>query len=99
MEQLSYTYNATKPIKEKIHVGVVGSGDLEILMFPTTKTESTVKICTGSDGFQEVWQNVLSRFFDRYPILTDIVINDFGATPGVVYLRLTQAMEEILDEK
>ncbi|MEI5990826.1 malonate decarboxylase subunit delta [Enterococcus crotali] len=99
MEQLSYTYPATKPIKEKIHVGVVGSGDLEILMFPTTKSESTVQVCTGSDGFQEIWQNVLTRFFDRYPILSDIVINDFGATPGVVYLRLTQAMEEISDEK
>ncbi|MTD41996.1 malonate decarboxylase subunit delta [Erwinia sp. CPCC 100877] len=99
MEQLSYTYKATQPIKEKIHVGVVGSGDLEILMFPTTNSESTVQVCTGSDGFQEVWGNVLTRFFDRYPILSDIVINDFGATPGVVYLRLTQAMEEISDEK
>ncbi|MGC2924887.1 malonate decarboxylase acyl carrier protein, partial [Enterococcus faecium] len=34
-----------------------------------------------------VWNNVLTRFFDRYPISPDIVINDFGATPGVVYLR------------
>ncbi|MGM0123083.1 malonate decarboxylase acyl carrier protein [Enterococcus sp. AZ194] len=99
MEQLSYTYKATQPIKEKIHVGVVGSGDLEILMFPTTNSEATVQVCTGSDGFDEVWKNVLTRFFDRYPILSDIVINDFGATPGVVYLRLTQAMEEISDEK
>lgn len=99
MEQLSYTYKATQRMKEKVHVGVVGSGDLEILMFPTKNAESTVQICTGSDGFEEVWKNVLTRFFDRYPILSDIVINDFGATPGVVYLRLTQAMEEISDEK
>lgn len=99
MEQLTYTYKTTQPIKEKVHVGVVGSGDLEILLFPTNNTESTIQICTGSDGFEEVWKNVLTRFFDRYPILADIVINDFGATPGVVYLRLTQAMEEISDEK
>ncbi|KAF1297814.1 malonate decarboxylase acyl carrier protein [Enterococcus sp. JM4C] len=99
MEQLTYTYKATQPIKEKVHVGVVGSGDLEILLFPTEKSEATVRVCTGSDSFDEVWKNVLTRFFDRYPILSDIVINDFGATPGVVYLRLTQAMEEISDEK
>lgn len=99
MEQLAYKYPTKQPINKKIHVGVVGSGDLEILMFPTEKTESTVKICTGSDGFGEVWNNVLTRFFDRYPISEDIVINDFGATPGVVYLRLTQAMEELSDEK
>lgn len=99
MEQLAYTYKTTKPIKEKIHVGVVGSGDLEILLFPTDKAETSVKICTGSDGFGDVWQNVLTRFFERYPITADMIINDFGATPGVVYLRLTQAMEELSDEK
>ncbi|WP_430612584.1 malonate decarboxylase subunit delta [Enterococcus sp. DIV0876] len=99
MESLSYTYKTTQPITKKVHVGVVGSGDLEILLFPTKKAETSVKICTGSDGFGDVWQNVLTRFFDRYPISADIVINDFGATPGVVYLRLTQAMEELSDEK
>ena len=50
MEQLAYKYPTKQPINKKIHVGVVGSGDLEILMFPTEKKESTVKICTGSDG-------------------------------------------------
>lgn len=99
MEQLSYSYKTTKPINKKIHVGVVGSGDLEILLFPTEKSETSVRVCTGSDGFGDVWKNVLTRFFDRYPITADIVINDFGATPGVVYLRLTQAMEELSDEK
>ncbi len=43
MEQLAYKYPTKQPINKKIHVGVVGSGDLEILMFPTEKTESTVK--------------------------------------------------------
>ena len=99
MEQLAYQYQTSQPINKRVHVGVVGSGDLEILMFPTNKAESTVKVCTGSDGFDEVWGNVLTRFFDRYPISAAIVINDFGATPGVVYLRLTQAMEELADEK
>ena len=61
MEQLAYKYPTKQPINKKIHVGVVGSGDLEILMFPTEK-RIYCKICTGSDGFGEVWNNVLTRF-------------------------------------
>lgn len=99
MEQLNYQFKTSQTLNTRVHVGVVGSGDLEVLMFPTEKEETSVKICTGSDGFSEIWKDVLTRFFDRYPIKADIVINDFGATPGVVYLRLTQAMEELTDEK
>lgn len=99
MEQLTYSYEAKNPLNKKVHVGVVVSGDLEILMFPVEGTTSSVEIRTGSDGFSEVWKDVLTRFFDRYPIVADVVINDFGATPGVVYLRLTQAMEEFTNEK
>ncbi len=76
---------------------MVGSGDLEILLFQQTNKKPPFQ-CTGSDGFGDVWQNVLTRF-ERYPISAQIVINDFGATPGVVYLRLTQAMEELADEE
>ena len=42
---------------------------------------------------------MLARFFERYPLLADIEINDFGATPGVVNLRLTQAMEALDNEE
>lgn len=37
MEQLAYQYQTSQPISQRVHVGVVGSGDLEILMFPTDK--------------------------------------------------------------
>lgn len=100
MEQLSYAFkNTTTPLKKRVHVGVVGSGDLEVLLFPTEETSTTVNVRTGSDGFAEAWGNVLTRFFERYPITANVVINDFGATPGVVYLRLTQAMEGATDEE
>ena len=36
MEKLAYTYQTTKPVTKKVHVGVVGSGDLEILLFQQT---------------------------------------------------------------
>lgn len=100
MEKLSFKFRANQPIKKKLHLGVVSSGDLEILISPAVKADATeVSIVTGSDGFKTVWENVLTRFFERYPIAATIEINDFGATPGVVYLRLTQVLEELQDEK
>ena len=99
MEKLHFIFKASQPISLPIHIGVVASGDLEVIMRPTTASEARLEIVTGSDGFQEVWRNVLTRYFDRYPLLADFEINDFGATPGVVNLRLTQAMEALTDEQ
>ena len=56
-------------------------GDLEVLVNPIDHDETTVSVITGSDGFAPVWENVLNRFFERYPIQAAIEINDFGATP------------------
>lgn len=98
MEKLSFEFEASDPIKKPVHVGVVASGDLEVILKPAQGTKATLKIVTGSDGFKEIWRNVLTRFFDRYPLLADFEINDFGATPGVVNLRLTQAMEVLNHE-
>jgi Malonate decarboxylase delta subunit (MdcD). len=41
---------------------VVASGDLEVIFRPTDSDETVVSIVTGSDGFKEVWKNVLDRF-------------------------------------
>ncbi|WP_334330256.1 malonate decarboxylase subunit delta [Companilactobacillus sp. HBUAS59699] len=99
MEKLHYKFETKNPIQKPVHIGVVASGDLEVIFRPTDSDETVVNIVTGSDGFKEVWQNVLDRFFARYPIQANIEINDFGSTPGVVNLRLTQAMEALKDEK
>jgi hypothetical protein len=39
---------------------------------------------------------VMDRFFSRYQGAAAIEINDFGATPGMVALRLEQAVERSL---
>ena len=95
METLNYTFPATRAVTQKVHVGVVGSGDLEVLMEPGTAPAATVVINTSVDGFGVVWQAVLTRFFSRFDALVAIEINDFGASPGVVALRLEQAAEEL----
>lgn len=96
MERLEFQYQTSKPIQKAAHIGVVGSGDLEIIVEPVEGQTSSVSILTGSDGFGQVWQNVLTRFFSRYPITANFTVHDFGATPGVVMLRFTQVLE-VLD--
>ena len=94
METLNYEYAATRTIKQRAHVGVVGSGDLEVLMEPLAGATAKVVINTSVNGFGGVWKTVLDRFFVGFDACAAIEINDFGATPGFVLLRLEQAAEE-----
>jgi len=93
LETLTYTFPATKPIHSKAHVGVVGSGELEIIMEPSDNAFTEVTIRTGTLGFSETWKSVVERFFIQNDIAAKVRINDFGATPGVVSIRLAQALE------
>lgn len=93
MEVLEYTFQAKRAAKKRAHVGVVGSGDLEVLLEPVSEMQAKVRIRTSVAGFSEQWQAVLKKFFSRYDAAVSIQINDAGATPGVVALRLAQAAE------
>ena len=94
METLTFDFPAAHPRDGgRAHVGVVGSGDLEILFEPCEGDRSKVTVLTSVDGYGEVWKHVLERFFARYTSTVRIEIHDFGATPGVVLLRLEQAAE------
>jgi malonate decarboxylase delta subunit len=93
MERIEFDYPAKRKISGRAHVGVVGSGDLEVLLEPAAGNSSHVLIRTSVDGFRETWKAVLDRFFSRYDGAVRIEINDAGATPGSVQLRLEQAVE------
>ena len=93
MEQFELIYPAKRKVPKRAHVGVVGSGDLEVLVEPTDTATASVRIRTSVDGFQTTWKAVLDRFFDQYDGAVRIEINDAGATPGAVFLRLQQAVE------
>jgi malonate decarboxylase delta subunit len=93
MEQFDFNYPAKRKAPRRAHVGVVGSGDLEVLLEPIDGTTASVRIRTSIDGFKETWKAVLDRFFGQYDGAVRIEINDAGATPGAVYLRLQQAVE------
>ncbi|WP_244846750.1 malonate decarboxylase subunit delta [Caballeronia sp. SL2Y3] len=93
MENMRYEYPAKRPVTRRAHVGVVGSGDLEVLLTPSQTANAEVVIRTSVDGYEHVWKSVLDRFFQRYDGAAKFELNDFGATPGVVMLRLSEAAE------
>jgi len=95
METLNFEYKAKAPLARRAHVGVVGSGDLEVLIEPSDKPTAQVRVRTSVDGYSRVWKSVLDRFFSHFEFAARVEINDFGATPGAVTLRLEQAADEV----
>jgi malonate decarboxylase delta subunit len=96
MEQMEFKYPAAqRRISKKAHVGVVGSGDMEVLLEPSQGEGAHVSVTTSVNGFHDTWKAVFDRFFSRFDGAVRIQINDAGATPGSVLLRLEQAVEVI----
>lgn len=93
MEEIAFEYSAVKKISKRSHVGVAGSGDLEILIEPSDDLQARITIRTSVEGLKDVWKSIFDRFFYANNIAAVIEINDFGATPGVISLRLAQAVE------
>jgi malonate decarboxylase delta subunit len=96
METLSFEFPAGQPPRGRTLVGCVGSGDLEVMIEPGQAGTLTIKVQTSVNGAQQRWQHLFARMFDgQTPPAMAIDIHDFGATPGVVRLRLEQGFEEI----
>jgi malonate decarboxylase delta subunit len=96
MEKIEFNYpGAKRLITKRAHVGVVGSGDMEVLLEPNNEGGARVFITTSVNGFGDAWKAVLDRFFSQFDGAVCIYINDAGATPGSVLLRLEQAVEVI----
>ncbi len=78
------------------HNGVVGSGDMELLLRRAENDGSVkVKIVTPMRGFDEVWERVLKKFVtDSNLGNVNIEINDNNSSPFVVATRLRQGLLE-----
>jgi malonate decarboxylase delta subunit len=78
--------------KDEAIIGVVASGNLEVLLervLPEAACE--VDIATPLSGYDETWKAVVAEFVERSsPGGLRISINDGGARPDTVYLRLMQ---------
>jgi malonate decarboxylase delta subunit len=95
MQTLRFRHTAKSRLpgrKDKVIIGVVASGNLEVLLeraLPEAACE--VDISTPLSGYDETWKAVVAEFVDRSsPGGLRISINDGGARPDTVYLRLMQ---------
>ena len=79
-------------------VGVVSSGNLEVLIESVPlQGACEIEIKTAARGFGATWRAVMSDFQQRWQLRdTRISINDMGATPAVVSLRLDQAAQSVI---
>ena len=103
MERLEFDFPGSgnaPPENAHALAGVLGSGNLEVLIEPTSLGGACkVVVETSVTGFGPTWEKVLEAFFERHP-LTDVTvsINDAGATPAVVSLRLEQALSKLRED-
>lgn len=96
MEKIEYcfTINAKNLRGKKIVCGVVGSGNLEVIIEEHTTSETLFTIQTSVEHYKPVWDRVIEDFVTEYePAGVLFTINDNGAIPAVVSLRLHQALE------
>jgi malonate decarboxylase delta subunit len=100
MENLNYRHAARQRAPgsaQQAIVGVVASGNLEVLaerVLPDNECE--IAIHTVADGFGTVWQAVIADFVERRsPGGLRLSINDGGARPDMVALRLAQAVRAL----
>ena len=93
MQRLTFERPGGAPLGMRAHVGAVASGNLEVLYEPTQEAVARVIVTTSVDGYEAIWRATIDRFLRRHTFSGDIEINDFGATPATVTLRLEQAVE------
>lgn len=98
IEVLEYELTGSQPAGAfaPVLVGVVGSGNLEVLLEPLGGDRCRFHIETSARGFGSIWEAVVRDFHSCHPIGGALVsIHDMGATPAVVSLRLAQAVAEL----
>ena len=99
MENLSYKFDGGTPMRGATAiVGVLGSGNLEVLVEPAALGGACeIEVKTAANGFGTIWQAVMKDFFARHRVGDiRVSVNDAGATPAIVSLRLDQAIETYL---
>ncbi len=99
MEQLQYDFDGSGSLHQSgtaVLVGVVSSGNLEVMVeHAELDGRCRIVVNTSVRGFGEIWEAVLTDFVGRHNLANLLIsINDAGATPAVVSLRLDQAVEE-----
>lgn len=95
MESLTFRHTTRRPLsgsKPLAITGVVASGNLEVLLERVLPPDACeISIETPVAGYGDVWAAVVADFVARAePGGLRISINDGGARPDTVFLRLLQ---------
>jgi malonate decarboxylase delta subunit len=103
MEALSFRHTVRERAggtRQTAIIGVVASGNLEVLVERILPdVECALEIRTAAAGFGEVWKAVVGDFIERHsPGGLKLSINDGGARPDTVSLRLAQALRLIEED-
>ena len=99
MQTLAFTFPAAAPPTGRALAGVVASGDLEVLLEPAADARITIEVTTAVEGMERTWAALFARLFaEPTRPAVHLQINDFGATPGVVGLRIAQAFDAVAQE-
>jgi malonate decarboxylase delta subunit len=103
MEDLNFQHKARARAggsRKSAIIGVVASGNLEVLAERVLPDgECRLEIKTAAVGFGDVWKAVVADFVERYsPGGLKFSINDGGARPDTVSLRLAQAVRLIEED-
>ena len=94
MEKLCFEFTGSRRLAPfaPVLVGVVASGNLEVLLESRSADQCVFQIETSARGFGAIWEAVVRDFHQRHDLAgASVAINDMGATPAVVSLRLDQA--------
>ena len=98
VETIDYTFTGARNAGAfaPVLVGVVGSGNLEVLLESMPGLDCNVRVETSARGYGPIWDAVVRDFHLRHPLGgVRVSIHDMGATPAVVGLRLDQAVSEL----
>lgn len=104
MEHLNFRHAGQRPAtaaRDNAIVGVVASGNLEVLVERVLpQDECEVDVRTPVTGFDTVWQAVVADFAARGAAGgLRFSINDGGARPDMVSLRLAQALRAMAGDQ
>jgi malonate decarboxylase delta subunit len=97
MEHFQVQDTVSKKAGGHLHQAITGvnaSGNLEVLVERVLPDhECQVNVTTAVNGFREIWEAVIEEFFRRAaPGGLRFWINDGGAHPDTVSLRLMQSV-------
>jgi malonate decarboxylase delta subunit len=103
VEQFQVRGPASKRAGGHRHLAITGvntSGNLEVLVERVLPDqECVVDVSTQVTGFRSIWEAVIQEFFERSsPGGLRFSINDGGARPDTVTLRLMQSVQLMENE-